>query len=226
MAPTHPKASLAAPLIKGVQSFPELEERISALSVAKDRGDAFEAFVEAYLATQTIAQAEMVWASDTAPVELRKKLNLPASDYGADGVYRDRSGNMVVYQAKFRAGRPSLSWRELSTFFGIAEKADRLVLFTNTDAIAKVAKDRTGFQTFRGSDFERLEREDFERMAEWLQSGVIAPTKREPPTLRISLACFKSICSDKALFRDTAPSGTFSYKFQVVTIKIMHIYTA
>ena len=180
MTPTHPKASWASSLIKGVQAFPELEARIAALPVAKDRGDAFEVFVEAYLATQTIAQAETVWASDTAPVDIRKKLNLPVSDYGADGVYRDRSGNMVIYQAKFRAGRPSLSWRELSTFFGIAEKADRLVLFTNTDAIAKVAKDRTGFHTFRGSDFERLEPEDFERMVEWLQSGVITPTKREP----------------------------------------------
>jgi len=126
------------------------------------------------------AQAETIWASDTAPVDIRQKLNLPASDYGADGVYRDRSGSMVIYQAKFRTGRPSLSWRELSTFFGIAEKADQLVLFTNSDAIAKVAEERTGFHTFRGSDFERLEPEDFERMADWLGSGVVAPTKREP----------------------------------------------
>jgi superfamily II DNA or RNA helicase len=180
MTPTHPKASWATSVISGVQTFPELEARIAALPVAKDRGDAFEVFVEAYLATQAIAQAETVWASDTTPVDIRKKLNLPASDYGADGVYRDRSGNMVIYQAKFRTGRPSLSWRELSTFFGIAEKADRLVLFTNTDAIAKVAEERTGFHTFRGSDFERLEPDDFERMAEWLQSGVIAPSTRGP----------------------------------------------
>lgn len=180
MTPTHPRASWAASLIEGVQTFPELEARIAALPVAKDRGDAFEVFVEAYLATQTIAQAETIWASDTAPVDIRKNLNLPVSDYGADGIYRDRSGNMVIYQAKFRTGRPSLSWRELSTFFGIAEKADQLVLFTNSNAIARVAEERTGFHTFRGSDFERLEPEDFQRMAEWLVSGVIAPTKREP----------------------------------------------
>ena len=180
MIPTHPKASWAASLIKGVQAFPEFEGRIAALSVAKDRGDAFEVFVEAYLATQTISQAEAIWASDTAPVDIRKELNLPVSDYGADGVYRDRSGNMIIYQAKFRTGRPALSWRELSTFFGIAEKADRLVLFTNSDAIAKVAEERTGFHTFRGSDFERLEPADFARMTDWLETGVVAPTKREP----------------------------------------------
>ena len=125
MQPTHARASWAANIVRGVRTFAELESRIAALSLEKDRGDAFEVFVEAFLATQPIAQAETIWASNSVSVAIRDQLNLPSSDFGADGVYRDRNGNLIVYQVKFRTGRTSLPWRELATFFGIAEKADR-----------------------------------------------------------------------------------------------------
>ncbi len=46
MQPTHPRASWAANIIRGGRTFSELESRIAALSLEKDRGDAFEAFVE------------------------------------------------------------------------------------------------------------------------------------------------------------------------------------
>ena len=180
MLPTHPRANWTTAILRGVQTFAELEDRIAILPLATERGDAFEVFVEAYLVTQPIAQADEVWAANSVPVAIRHQLNLPSSDFGADGVYRDRNGDLVVYQAKFRTGRPSLSWRELSTFFGIAEKADQRVLLTNTDAIAGVAEQRTNFHSFRGADFERLDASDFERMAEWLASGVVQPIKREP----------------------------------------------
>jgi predicted helicase len=110
--------------MRGTRTFAELEERIAVLPTNNERGGVFEVFVEAYLATQPIAQAETIWASTSVPIAIRHQLNLPHSDMGADGVYRDRNGNLVAYQAKFRSSRTSLSWTELSTFIGIAEKAD------------------------------------------------------------------------------------------------------
>ena len=180
MQPTHHKSGWATNIFRGVQTFAELESRVAALSLEKDRGDAFEVFIEAFLATQPIAQAETVWAGGSAPVAIRQQLNLPSSDYGADGIYRDRNGNLVVYQVKFRTGRASLSWRDLATFFGIAEKADQRVLLTNSDAIAGVAEKRSNFHSFRGADFERLEPSDFERIDDWLATGAVKPIKREP----------------------------------------------
>lgn len=182
MQAKHPRAGhwIRSGVFDDLSSFRELEGRIAALPLTTDRGDAFEVFVEAYLATQAIAQAETIWAANSVPPAIRQQFNLPSSDYGADGVYRDRNGDLIVYQAKFRTGRPSLSWRELSTFFGIAEKADQRVLLTNTDAIAEVAEQRSNFHAFRGADFERLDASDFERMAEWLASGIVQPVKREP----------------------------------------------
>ncbi len=83
MQPTHPKASWAANIFRGVRTFAELESRIAALTLEKDRGDAFEVFVEAFLATQPIAQAETIWAANSVPVAIRQQLNLPSSDFGA-----------------------------------------------------------------------------------------------------------------------------------------------
>ena len=48
-------------LFDAIGTFGELENRISALPTNQDRGDAFEVFAEAYLATQKIVAAEEVW---------------------------------------------------------------------------------------------------------------------------------------------------------------------
>jgi hypothetical protein len=59
---------LSTCLFDGLNSFDAIEARISALPGNKERGDAFEMFAEAYLATQKIAQAKEVWPirGDTA----------------------------------------------------------------------------------------------------------------------------------------------------------------
>jgi hypothetical protein len=48
---------VASGLFDEIGSFAELETRISALPTKQDRGDAFEVFAEAYLATQKIVAA-------------------------------------------------------------------------------------------------------------------------------------------------------------------------
>jgi hypothetical protein len=45
-----------------------LKARIAALPTERDRGDAFEVFAEAYLATQKIVGAEEVWPADQVPI--------------------------------------------------------------------------------------------------------------------------------------------------------------
>ena len=122
-------------LFKGLNTFSELERRIEQLPTEKERGDAFEVFVEAHLNTDETAQADEVWVTAKVPPEIRLKLNLPASDYGYDGVFRTRLGELVAWQAKFRTGRTALPYRELSTFFGITEKAERRVVITKEGLI-------------------------------------------------------------------------------------------
>jgi hypothetical protein len=54
-------------LFDSVATFRELEARIAGLPTERDRGDAFEVFAEAYLATQKIVGAEQVWPGEQIP---------------------------------------------------------------------------------------------------------------------------------------------------------------
>ena len=141
-SPRHHRATTFAQseLFKGLNTFSELERRIERLPTEQERGDAFEVFVEAHLNTDEAAQADQVWVVGNVPAEVRRELNLPARDYGYDGVFRTRLGELVPYQAKFRTGRTALPYRELATFFGIIEKAERRLVITNSVGIAEVAQ--------------------------------------------------------------------------------------
>ena len=76
----------------------------------------------------------------------------------------------AAYQVKFRTGRPALTWRELSTFIGLADSPHihSRVLLTNCDELPAVLNDRQGFFCIRGSDLDRLEAADFRAMEAWL----------------------------------------------------------
>jgi len=96
MSPKHDKAAkfLRSKLFDGLDSFATLEQRISDLPTRKERGDAFEVFVEAYLCTQANRQAAEVWPQDTAATRVLKNLNLPTRGVGYDGVCSDCAGSM------------------------------------------------------------------------------------------------------------------------------------
>ena len=118
----HSKASrfVQQRLFSGLSAFIELEQRIADLADEKSRGDAFEVFTEAYLATQRNQDAETVWPLPHVPIEILDNLQLAMQEYGVGGVFKTRLGKFSVYQAKFRTDRPVLTWRELSTFMGLA----------------------------------------------------------------------------------------------------------
>jgi len=83
-------------LFENLNGFKELESRISALPTKQERGDAFEVFAEAYLATQAIAQAKQVFPYDVIPLPIRTKLALDTErDMGVDGVLETRLGDFI-----------------------------------------------------------------------------------------------------------------------------------
>jgi len=165
----------------GLSSFAEFEARISGLDSNKMRGDAFEVFAEAYLATQKINEAREVWPFESIPLEQRKLLSLNTGrDMGVDGTYQTHDGELRAYQVKFRSNRPSLTWDELSTFMGLTDQVSQRVLFTNCEALPNLMRDRSGFIAIRGSDLDRLTPEDFEAMRLWLQSGQVKLTHKVP----------------------------------------------
>ena len=81
--PKHPKAIqfVQQGLFNGISRFEELESRISFLDTAKERGDAFEVFAEAYLTTQR--WFKNVWPLQAVPLKTMRSLSLdPTKDMG------------------------------------------------------------------------------------------------------------------------------------------------
>jgi predicted helicase len=75
------------------------------LPTKQERGDAFEVFAEAYLATQAIAQAKQVFPYDVIPLPIKTKLALDTErDMGVDGVLETRLSEYQAYQVKFALG--------------------------------------------------------------------------------------------------------------------------
>ena len=182
--PLHPKAKelFKAGLYSGLSSFEELEQRIAALDDDKRKGDSFEVFAEAYLATQRKHDAAKVWPHAAVPLEILQRLGLSEQDYGVDGVFQTLLGNHNAYQVKFRSARQPLTWRELSTFMGLADSAQihSRILITNCDELPSVLNERRGFFCIRGSDLDRLEAEDFRAIEAWLAESAFEAPKKQP----------------------------------------------
>ena len=183
--PLHPKAAYFhnQGLYAGISSFEELEQRISVLrNNEKEKGDAFEVFAEAYLATQRLHEISQVWPSSEVPLPVLNQLNLPLDDFGIDGVAVGTLGLYHAYQVKFRSGRTGLTWRELSTFIGLADSRmiESRIVFTNCDDLSEIIEARRGFLCIRGSDLDRLLPEDFKVIADWIGGSVTQVEKLTP----------------------------------------------
>src|SRR5262249_45195612 len=184
---TPSKHSDAALLIRrgiydNLPSFSELERRISALGdeTTKIVGDAFEIFVEGYLATHQKMQAEVVWPVGQGPLDIREQLNLPSDAKGIDGVFRTRTGSLVPYQVKFRSQRAYLAYTEIAPFLGLTERATDRIVFTNANELANDVKNRDAMRTVRGIDFDDLTKDDFKAISCWLREQPVAIPKLTP----------------------------------------------
>ena len=180
----HHKAALFVRqnLFAGVTKFAELEAKVAALPDNQSRGDAFEVFAEAYLATQRKHDAAQVWPQKAVPLTLSRQLGLTTNDYGVDGILKTVLGQFNAYQVKFRTGRTPLPWRELSTFMGLADSKHihSRVVFTNSDELPALMNDRKGFFCIRGSDLDRLEADDFRAIEAWLADAAYIAPKKTP----------------------------------------------
>jgi hypothetical protein len=155
--PSHPSAGSFARsgFFDGLDRLSDLEAKISALSPEKTKGDAFEVFVEGWIATSHRFQAKQIWPGSTLPATIRNNLKLSATGIGGDGVYEDRNGEYVAYEVKFRSDR-RVPYDEVSKFLTAAEEAKDRLFFTNAHDLNAFVKTRRNFRTIRGHDFDAL----------------------------------------------------------------------
>jgi predicted helicase len=177
----HPKTHIFVQkkLFDRLTTFRQLEKRICRLPDI-ERGDAFEVFAEAYVSTVANLKAKQVWTETNIPYSLRTQLVVSNRDKGVDGLLETQLGDYHAYQVKFRTGRPVLSWTEISTFIGLADRVPHKLIFTNSNDFADEVKLRTGVYAITGNDLDKLTPQDFQIIRARLQ-GTIIPHKRKPP---------------------------------------------
>jgi predicted helicase len=194
-------------LLIDVTKFSQFEKRISKLPTDKEKGDALEVFAEAWLSLDPVLKAEEVWPFEQIPSKVKHKLGLDTKkDMGVDGLFRTADGESIAYQVKFRTGRPTLTWREMSTFTGLAGKTDRKLVFTNCEKLPTVVENMDDVLSVRGVGLDELEQKDFERILAWLKTGRVKPEpKREPREDQLeALAAIEESFKDKREKRATA----------------------
>src|SRR6476661_6505844 len=174
-------------LYDNLHSFAELEQRISALGDENTKavGDAFEVFVEGYLATHQKLQAEAVWLVGQVPLNIRQQMNLPNDTKGIDGIFQTRTGVLVPYQVKFRSQRAYLTYTEIAPFLGLTERAIDRIVFTNSNELAEDVKNRDAMRTVRGIDFDDLTEDDFRAIGGWLREQPVAIPRLAPRPYQI-----------------------------------------
>ena len=172
-----------AGIFSSAATFREIEGRIAALPTARERGEAFEVFAEDYLATQPAIQAAEVWPFELMPHSLKAQLRLPhSSDQGIDGVVKTRTGELHAYQVKFRTGRARPTWTEISTFFGLADRADQRIVFTNAPDLGSTITERRDFYCVSSAELDALSLEALDQLLARIR-GAPFKVHRDDPKL-------------------------------------------
>jgi len=139
--------------IQGCASWDDFQRKLRPLS-EKQKGDVFEKLVKAYLLLEPeyASKLKHVWLHREVPQAIREKLKLPDTDQGIDLVTETNDGDFWGVQCKYRqTPEHSLTWREISTFTGLAFGVCRGFAFgivcSTTERITHVLKDqeRIGF---------------------------------------------------------------------------------
>ena len=142
-----------ASAVRGCASWQDIQNKWRGFS-EKQKGDLFEEFVKAYLQLdpEYASKLKHVWLGSEVPQATARKLKLPATDQGIDIVAETHDGEFWAIQCKYRQDTDhSLTWRDLSTFtglaFGVCGGFSFGIICSTTERITHVLKDqdRIGF---------------------------------------------------------------------------------
>ena len=172
--------------IQGCSSWQDIQRRLRDLS-EKQKGDLFEHLVKAYLLLEPeyASKLKHVWLFREVPQAIAQKLKLPATDQGIDLVAETNDGEFWAVQCKYRQDtNHSLTWREISTFTGLAFGVCRGFAFgiiaSTTERITHVLKDqkRIGFCAL--DVWQGLDADFFARLRAHLAHKPEAPKPAKP----------------------------------------------
>ena len=122
-------------------TFPEIEQRIAALSEERARGDAFERVIAHFLRHDPVLGMRRIWTWLDWPG--RQPVGVGPVDLGIDLVAEDERGDLVGVQVKHRLDPHShLRWSDVSTALGFRPDlfVRRLIVTNAADRTANARK--------------------------------------------------------------------------------------
>jgi len=134
-------------------SWMQFKSQLKNLST-KEKGDCFELLTKTYLKVEPkySTKLKQVWLLNEVPENIKEYLNLMDRDMGIDLVAETPDGEFWAIQCKYRdIEDQSITWREISTFTGLAFGRCRNFAFglicTTTERFTSVLanQDKIGF---------------------------------------------------------------------------------
>ena len=175
-------------IIRESASWEDIQRKCQSLT-EKQKGDLFEHFVKAFLQLEPeyASKLKHVWLYREVPQAIAKRLNLPTTDQGIDLVAETNDGEFWAVQCKYRqVTDSSLTWREISTFTGLAFGVCRGFAFgiicSTTERITHVLKKQEHIGFCALDVWQGLGAEFFSRLRAHLahKPKVLVPAKPRP----------------------------------------------
>jgi hypothetical protein len=146
------------------------------LNDKKIKGDLWEAFCYLYL--KNILEHNDVWLYNDIPENVKNDLHLTKKDFGIDIVSK-KNNDYFAIQCKYK--KPSektqiVSWRALSTFYGIVTKTGpwkKHIIMTNVNGCAHIGKKTEFDKSICIKTFQSIKYFEWLKMAELDSMNVI-----------------------------------------------------
>jgi superfamily II DNA or RNA helicase len=177
-----------ASAIRGCNSWQDIQIKWQAYSEDL-KGYFFEEFVKAYLQLdcEYASKVKHVWHGREVPLAIAKKLKLPVLDKGIDIVAETHDGAFWAIQCKYRQHTDqSLTWKELSTFTGLAFGVCRGISFgivcSTTERYTHVLKKQEHIGFCALDVWQSLDSEFFKRLRAHLahKPEILKPLRPRP----------------------------------------------
>ena len=177
---------------EGCRGWEDFKGRFEGLG-EKAKGGLFEELTQAFLLLdpEYATKLKRVWLHREVPEEIRKRLKLPAEDKGIDLIAETKAGEFWAIQCKYREdARQSLSWREVSTFtglaFGVCQGISFGLICSTTERITHVLKNQDNIGFCALDVWQGLDAEFFARLRAALghKAAKIQPLKPRPHQVR------------------------------------------
>lgn len=167
---------------KKYSSWTELEKVIESLPTTKQRGDAFEEFVFAYLnIKKQLYQVKEVFMSTEIPTKYLTKYKIEKKDSGVDGLIIREDDKTAAYQVKFRTNRVKPKYDELAKFWVEAKRTDFNYTIANCYSVTDLSQKNEKHLQILVDEFDLLDDIFFEEFFAFANNKTLKKKKKHTP---------------------------------------------